>query len=100
MLTYVVRQSRDTRARNALKLRTPQARLRAFVLICKDKKVCEGGDDIDDTAAAGERSGCGNYQPKVHCWSCLSMFSLFFQAVFIPIVFYFNFLLLLFVFCR
>jgi DNA-directed RNA polymerase beta' subunit len=59
-------ESRDSRARNALKLRTPSARLRAFTMICQDKKVCEGGDDLDATqlAEAGG-GGCGNNQPKI-----------------------------------
>jgi DNA-directed RNA polymerase II subunit RPB1 len=59
-------ESRDSRARNALKLRTPSARLSAFTLICQDKKLCEGGDDLDPTqlAEAGG-GGCGNSQPKI-----------------------------------
>ena len=35
-------------------------------MICKDKKVCEGGDDLDEQQLADAGGGgCGNYQPKI-----------------------------------
>lgn len=48
-----------------MNLRTPQARLRAFTMISKDKKQCECIDNFEPGNNAWSRNGCGNAQPKI-----------------------------------
>ncbi|TVU00263.1 hypothetical protein EJB05_54316 [Eragrostis curvula] len=61
----------DTKFKQALKIRNPKNRLRRIYDVCKSKKVCAGGDELDvqgqeDTdEPARKRGGCGAQQPHI-----------------------------------
>ncbi|GJN39639.1 hypothetical protein PR202_gb28770 [Eleusine coracana subsp. coracana] len=60
----------DTKFKQALKIRNPKNRLKRIYDACKSKKVCAGGDDLDqeqqDTdEPVKKRGGCGAQQPNI-----------------------------------
>eukprot|EP01113_Clastostelium_recurvatum_P019728 TRINITY_DN2328_c0_g1_i3.p1 TRINITY_DN2328_c0_g1~~TRINITY_DN2328_c0_g1_i3.p1 ORF type:complete len:1809 (+),score=540.19 TRINITY_DN2328_c0_g1_i3:155-5581(+) len=68
----------DARFRHALKIKNPRARLNNVLALCRSKKICESGDDLQGIEAQNNEAqqngappvkshgGCGNYQPTIH----------------------------------
>ena len=50
--------------------RQPRTRLDYVYDLCKGKKICEGGEDMDMTK--GGHGGCGHYQPSIRR-TCLDL---------------------------
>ncbi|CAN1226390.1 DNA-directed RNA polymerase II subunit RPB1 [Linum perenne] len=61
----------DHKFKQAMKIRNPKNRLRKIQEACKNKKKCEGGDEIESQSQDGDaplkksRGGCGANQPNI-----------------------------------
>ncbi|KAL3846076.1 hypothetical protein ACJIZ3_003479 [Penstemon smallii] len=64
----ILADEEDPKFKQAMRITNPKNRLRKIVDACKNKTMCEGGDDIDvqgQDPVKKSRGGCGAQQPKI-----------------------------------
>ncbi|GFY88058.1 RNA polymerase II large subunit [Actinidia rufa] len=67
----ILAEEEDPKFKQALRMRNPKNRLKKILDACKNKTICEGGDEIEIQGQDSEEplkrshSGCGARQPKI-----------------------------------